>query len=384
MYIWVVANGYPTEKNKGLGLFEMDQAKALQSVGNKVIYISIDLRSIRRRRTFGFNKKTVDGILVYSMSLPVGRITDCLSDYIGEKALTFVVRKVIKENGRPEIVHAHFTNIGIICARIKDKFTFPLVITEHSSEMNSRSIEFKKINRAKGAYKKADALIAVSTSFANILKLNSGLSFNVVHNVVDLDTFKFINNDRRNEYQIVSVGNLLTGKGHDILIRAFIEAQEINPLLSLLIIGEGPEHKKLQELVTNYGQSGNISFLGSLPRDRIGSIFSNSGFFVLVSKSETFGVAYIEAMAAGLPVIATKCGGPEDFINNKVGILVEVDNVHQIAQAILKMASNILYYDRKDISEFAETNFCPQKIASDLVRIYYKATEHFELSQTFR
>ena len=69
----------------------------------------------------------------------------------------------------------------------------------------------------------------------------------------------------------------------------------------------------------------------------VSSILAHADIFVLASRKETFGIVYVEAMAKGLPVIATKCGGPEEFVNKENGILVPVDNVEELSKAMLLM-----------------------------------------------
>lgn len=83
-----------------------------------------------------------------------------------------------------------------------------------------------------------------------------------------------------------------------------------------------------------------------------------------------FGVAYVEALAAGLPIIATKCGGPEDFVDDSNGILVEVDNIKQNTDAIVKIYSNISNYKEEDLKDFVKSRFSPNVVANKLQNIY--------------
>lgn len=107
-------------------------------------------------------------------------------------------------------------------------------------------------------------------------------------------------------------------------------------------------------------------------------MFSSAQAFVLASRLETFGVVYIEAMAAGLPVIATACGGPEDFVTEQVGILVPVGNVKALTEAMEQMVMHSGSYDRAEIARYAAKKFAPATIAEQLTSIYMRARDEME------
>ena len=91
---------------------------------------------------------------------------------------------------------------------------------------------------------------------------------------------------------------------------------------------------------------------------------------MLASRSETFGVAYIEAMAAGLPVIATRCGGPEDFVTEENGILIPVDDESTLTSAMERMMLRREDYDSAAISADIRRKFAPETIAARLTELY--------------
>ena len=90
----------------------------------------------------------------------------------------------------------------------------------------------------------------------------------------------------------------------------------------------------------------------------------------LLSETETFGVAYIEAMAAGLPIIATKCGGPEDFINKDVGLLIEKNNITQAVNAMESVITNDKAYNSEFISKYVISKFSPTVVGQELLKVY--------------
>ena len=95
----------------------------------------------------------------------------------------------------------------------------------------------------------------------------------------------------------------------------------------------------------------------------------------MASVSETFGVAYLEALSCGIPVIATRCGGPECFVNEHNGIMVDPDDVDALAKALLSMYCNNGYYNRAAIAQEIRENYSSQAVAATLMKQYEKVAE---------
>lgn len=369
MYILIVSRGYPTEKYPLNGIFEFDQAKALHNFGHKIVYISLDLRSIRRVRRFGKCWVKKEGIDILSMSIPLGPFPENILSFIGKLALKNIYGDIIKKHGKPEIIHAHFSGIGFMATILKDQMRVPLVITEHGSNINKPHLNKKRKKRAIEAYKNSDRLISVSSNLGNIIQNHFNIKSEIVHNIVDTNSFNFVKRDGGEIFNYISVGNLIQGKGFNTLINAFYKAG-FGENVKLIIIGDGPEYNNLQKQISDLDLNNKVQLLGFMEREDISKVMHKSNAFVLASRSETFGVVYIEALATGLPVIATSCGGPEDFINNQNGILVPVDDINKLAKALNEMYVSIDRFDRKLISEECKRNFSPDIIASKLTEIF--------------
>ena len=118
------------------------------------------------------------------------------------------------------------------------------------------------------------------------------------------------------------------------------------------------------------GLESNITFEGKKTKEEIVEFLSDSDVFVLASKSETFGVVFIEALSQGLPCITTLCGGPEDIINESNGLLVPVNDINALVKAIIYMLENYTKYDRRKISEDCITHFSSEVISKQLEKIF--------------
>lgn len=370
MYVLILSRGYPRPDNKVLGIFEMDQAKALQKLGVKVVFFSIDLRSIRRWRKWGYEKKTIDGIDVYGMNIPLGRVKDTLLDKASAFSVNYLFKKVLKEKGKPDILHGHFVNHGYMGVLLKEKYGIPLVITEHSSELNRDIISKLFLEKGNKTYKKADKLITVSPALKARIKDNFGVDSIYIPNIVDTDIFTYRKREREKLFRFISTGHLIPIKDNETTIKAFHMAFAENPHVVLEIFGEGNSRKNIETLIQNLDLKERVILRGQCSREEIAKTYNMSDVFVLSSKSETFGVSYIEALASGLPVLATRCGGPESFVDVENGLFSEVGDVDKVSQNMKYIYENIENFNRKNISINIVKKFSAEIIGANLIKIY--------------
>lgn len=372
MKVFVISRGIPSEKYPLYGIFEYDQAKALTKCGVDVSMLVIDFRSIRYKRKYGLFSYVKDDVKVFELSLPLGIYRRALP--LLQMLLMLLYKKNVRKVGVPDIIHAHFYSIAAIASIIKKKKNIPFFITEHSSKLNkdkSLISELDKDLTAK-AYSHADTVIAVSKALSINLKNNFDIDNVVVHDIVDVDNYHYVKNNNNQHFNFISVGNLIHLKGFDLLINAFNKAFAYDNNVFLNIVGDGIEKDNLQNLIHQYDINDRVRLLGQKSRAELCNIIRESDAFVLASRSETFGVVYVEAMACGLPVIATRCGGPEDFVNEDNGVLIPVDDIDALANAMIDMRSNIDKYDGMSISKECYDKFSPKSIANEIVRYYDK------------
>ncbi len=374
MFVLVISNGYPTEKYKGLGIFELDQAKALVNAGCRVIFAAVDVRSIRRWRKWGLEHHENEGVHAYVLNIPLGRIPSALLKEITSLGLNILCKTIFKEHGKPDILHAHFTDMGYAAAKLKKVANVPLVITEHSSLINRPKIEKKLFNIASYAYKQADTVIAVSPALSNVIEKNFHIKPIYVPNIFDINLFSFNPKVIEGKFNFISTGNLIYGKRMDLTIEAFYKAFRDCTNVTLTIFGDGIEKKRLEAQIVNYKLQNRVFLKGMCKRETIAEKFKDSDCFVLASQSETFGVAYIEALACGIPVIATKCGGPEEFVHENNGRLVAIDDLEELADAMSFMYKFNSKYNRQRIAEETKELFSPKTVSKQLIEIYKTIT----------
>jgi len=371
--ILIVSRGVPTEKFPLNGIFEFDQAKALKFCGHEVAFLALDFRSLRRLRKLGFYTKVVEGIKVINLSVPLGNIEAPFFNWLARmivRGSRVYLKKVLE---KPDVIHAHFFAIGSLALELKRYLGVPMILTEHNSLINEREIPYRIKLLAQNCYSQSDVVLAVSRQLSERIKLEFKQDAQVVANMVDVSSFALGTKSHFSYVcNFISVGELIHRKGYDILLDAFGKSN-FGDTATLTIYGGGKDLNMLRERAIHLGISGNVFFRGEKSRTEIANALQNADVFVLASRVETFGVVFIEAMATGLPVIATSCGGPENFVNDSNGILIPTEDVSALANALVYMKNYRHKFDKNIISAMTKKNFEPKSIVTQLVNVYSAA-----------
>lgn len=163
-----------------------------------------------------------------------------------------------------------------------------------------------------------------------------------IHNGIDLEEFKYHKQYVHAKPYILSIANLHWYKGTDILIMAFARIASQYPDIDLILVGDGSFKDKRMGLAEVLGIASRVIFTGKISsRTTIIEYINGCEFFVLPSRYEPFGIANLEAMAAGKAVITTDAGGCPEVVQHKTtGIVVKAKNDAALAEAIVELINN--------------------------------------------
>lgn len=376
MNIVIIANGYPTCREPQYGCFEKDQAIALQKEGHKVSILYVDGRFRKYYRRIGVNHLQENDIDIYGLFLfPMvflSKMSYKLHYWVKKRMLDYVFSYMLKRQEKPDIIYAHFLYNIAYAVYLKEKYNIPLVGMEHWSGVNQPELSSDIIYRGQIAYQGANRIIAVSNSLKEQIYNHFKRDATVIHNMVNEEFFqmpirKYTN---RGKLIYISIGNLFYIKGHDILIKALSEVAKYTLDWELRIVGGGSEEKNLQNLIKQFGLENNIKMIGRKNKQEIISLLYDSDIFILPSRSENFSVAVLEALSAGLPVVATSCGGIRECINEKNGVLVSVEDTSGLAKSILDISKNIELYDKQFIANECKKSFSPSVISKEITDVF--------------
>lgn len=388
MYILLLSRGYSPKKFQIWGNFEMQQARILQNAGHKVIVACVDDRLAGNDRFLyffqkpGFRKQTINGLPVYSCFFIPHRFAELFgfNSYtrIYEWQYAGLLKRIVKDFGIPDVIYSHYLNVNYFASILKLQFNIPVVGVEHWSEVNKVNIAPRIKKMADLTYSRLDSLICVSKPFADKIYARFRIKAEVINNMVDIEfslSKKKCNDD--GIVRIVTVGRLRRPKQFDNILKAIKKANLPNNSWQFNIVGGGPMMSSLKKLTSELKLSDNVRFTGMKNTNELHQILSESDFFVLASEHETFGVVFIEAMSFGLPIIGTKCGGPESIINSNNGLLVENNNIDALADAIKTMMIQYKSYSGESIINEVKRIYSPAVIVPQIMKVLNNAINEY-------
>ncbi len=372
MKLILLPTDYPNIYNDHVAIFVEDQAKALakhENVDVNVVgAIPISFKDIWKKKMFKlgyfeYKKNDVNVILFLFPSIPKLKRFNNYIRYLLNKKL---IGQYIKRS-KIDLIHVHNSVAGRAALWYKRNYNILYCVTEHSSRFARGLVTKEELNEYGKVYNNASYNISVSQEFSMLLKNIYKLKFDYIPNVVNTNFFK-PKIDSKNIFTFINIGYLDIHKNQINLIRAFSKAFKGNENVNLSILGNGPEYENLKKEIEINDMQKQITLYGFATRDEVLKELQSSDAFVLSSDYETFGVVLIEAMSCGLPVVATKCGGPESIIiDKKLGVLTN-KSVKALADGMKHIYETV--YNSTEIREHIVKNFSEKVVAERLVNIY--------------
>ena len=381
MYILIIARGVPSKRDPQWGCFEKDQAEALASLGHKVVVASVDSRFRLRWRHLGITHYHINNIDYYNSFIIPGAITKIFGSAFNSKIKEWQLERIYtiveKKWGKPDVIYGQFFFNSYIAVPISQKHNIPLVTIEHAARFNNEIIDTQSLYQSQEVYKNTSANIAVSQSLQKALQKRFGIDCHVVYNVYGKEFYYNPPEQELDTFSFITTGSLISRKGFDLLPKAFALADLPKDKWKMQIAGEGEEHATLQQQIDVAGYHDNIILVGKKGKEEIAQLLNQSNVFVLPSRNENFSVAVLEALACGLPVVASVCGGIRECIDEKNGLLFEVDDVEGLAKCLKHMYGHYQEYDRQAIADNCQARFSSEVIAKQLTEIFENVAANY-------
>ncbi len=289
-----------------------------------------------------------------------------------------------------DIVHAHGHPYltSVIMGKLAKKYSKPFVLTQHNTFIKYDNVfdHIEKINDliiGKEALSEADKIITVSNATKDyVMSLGAKQEkIRVLHNGVDLAHFRPIPGKKeemrrklgisKDAFIALTVRRLVYKNGVDTLINAANIAVRKNPKISFLVVGKGPSQNCALARIHQLGIENSFRLAGFVSDEDLPSYYNAADVFVLPSKSgEGLPLVALEAMACGLPVIATDVGGIGEILTQEFGKLVPPNMPELLAEAILEYSMSDLSLHKLELRAIMEEKHGWEKNVDTLVEIY--------------
>jgi glycosyltransferase involved in cell wall biosynthesis len=347
LHVLMLPSFYDTPQKPYDGTFFRDWALAMARAGVTVGVGYVEGRSLRGLSWHALKETHFQTTAGVESGLPTVRLEGwntaaqwTAGGLIWARLTQRVIREYIERYGRPDLIAAYSaTWAGDAAWRAHESRGLPYVITEMMTGFSIGKVRGWEAAISRRAFASAEAVIAISGPLRAALRQFVGdRPVEVIPCTVDERYWTAPPTPRgAGPFTFYAQAHLTPRKGFDILIRAFASRFRGDATCRLVIGGGGAIRGELEALAASSGVASQVTFLGAIPRDEVRDAMWAADCFVLPSLAENFGVVLIEALSTGLPVISTRCGGPEDIITDEVGLLLRPGDEPGLADALWTM-----------------------------------------------
>jgi len=267
-------------------------------------------------------------------------------------------KKLIK-NKKYDLTHSFFSvPCGFISLLIRMKHKIPYVVSLRGADVPGYSERFSSIYNMltpliKFIWKKSEAVVSNSAGLRDLAqKTNSNQKIEVIYNGVDTDEFRPQDNvSHSSSSYILCISRLTERKGINYLISAIKDVSVKYPNIKLKIVGEGNAKNDLEKQAKDLGMENKVEFLGLVPHEKLPNIYSSALFFVLPSLNEGMSNTMLEALASGLPIVATDTGGTRELVEDgQNGLIIKMKDSGDISEKMEKLLKNKNLRERMALS----------------------------------
>ena len=282
-------------------------------------------------------------------------------------------RRLRADGFEPDVIHAHSFLSALPALTLGRLFGKPVAYTEHwtvfaSENPSELSVGMERLARL--ALRHADAVLPVSEDLRRSLaRLEPRARFEVVPNVVDETVFHPADTtENGSPPQLLTVSRLDDGhKGVDVLLEALAR---IEVPARLDVVGQGRRRAEYEALAERLGVSDRVRFVGSESQAKVAARMRTADLFVLASRYENNPVAVLEAIASGLPVVATRVGGVPEILDESNGLLAAPEDPESLAACIDEALARRDRFDSDEIVRRARARYGQAAIGARLAAVY--------------
>lgn len=374
-----ITEWYPTKESPVGCNYIREHAKAVSRFDDVILFHmagydpELDRLWAIQRETDETMRGGIETFRVWYRRSPIPKI----SYFISLWSVMQAFRWIVAQGFRPDIIHAHVYEAAVPAVIIGKFYRIPVVVTEHSSEFPRRLLSRYKIWKARVSFRLAQLVMPVSRFLKRSIE-NHGIKarFEVVPNVVDTELFHVRSHSNRKRSTkrllVVSLLDRFQNKGLLHLLKGLAELRHRREDWHLYIVGDGPARPGYEGIVRELGLSDMVTFHGLKTKREVSEYMRQSDLFVLPSLMETFSIVCAEALATGIPVVASRCGGPQEFLTRKTGRTVPPGDARALCEGLDYMLDHLKTFSPQEMSEYSSSRFGPEHIGKRLHSVYSK------------
>src|SRR5450759_2415226 len=279
-----------------------------------------------------------------------------------------------------DLIHAHVGYPeGAAAARVAARIGVPLVLTEHATFLARIFANPAHRARYAEAVRSAARVVAVGSALAAQIRAempHAAPKLLVIPNTVDVAAFPLQGPDDRDPDELLWVGYRREVKGTGTLLRAFARVRAARPGTVLRLVGRsttGEEEAGWHHLAAELGIADAVRFDPPADRAGVAAAMARAGLFVHPGTRETFGIVAVEALASGMPVVATDSGGVTEVLGpdpGALGALVPHSDPAALADAILATLARRQSFDPAQLRAHAESRYGAPAVAGRIADLY--------------
>lgn len=368
----MIPSWYATEDAPLRGIFFARQARALMAAGHDVHVLYPDVRLRMRGLQTGVLPAAgaVPGLCARARAvLPFAPLVRAQR----ARLLETLYRRAAASGGAPDAVWLQSCLLGPETAALCRRHRLPLLYLEHYSGVFSPDEPLRRALRS--TLDAAAVPLAVSNALRACMQALRA-DVRCVPNCVDTAQFRCAPVPHEG-FVFGMLCNLVPLKNVDVLLRAFAAAKL--PDARLRVGGDGPQRAALARLARALGVAKRVDFCGAVPPGEAPAFYNGCDALVCASRVETFGVTLIEALACGVPVLATRCGGPEDIVRpGQNGLLVAPNDVRELADGLREMIRRT--FDAAALRADCEARFGQAAVAARLETELRRAVREYSFA----
>jgi glycosyltransferase involved in cell wall biosynthesis len=387
--ILFIPGWYPGRLRPANGIFIRQQALSVaDSCETSVLYVTPDpdLQDRSKDVESGYEDSLFTVRVYYKKFESPFRFLSRLISMIRYLACGYTGFKIIlKQSGMPDLVHLNIVYpAGLIALCLKWFWKIPYVITEHYDVYLRVVKGFEKIPSGLKAVIRfimtQSRAIIVDSSAAKNAMIQLGLkgNYHIIPCVADMQANQIRKSLPSGMKKFIHI-SLMRDKQKNIsgILHAVQQVYQKRKDFEFHLIGEGPDKGTHEETAGQLNILNRcVFFHGYVSEEDKIRFLIGSDCHVLFSHYEGFSVVTAEALACGVPVIATRCGGPEDFVNDRMGILVQPGNQKELEAALNFMLDHSQDYDPVKLKEYAKSRFSSRVVGDQILRVYESVFYH--------